>query len=418
MDSKLKKNAIIFVTFAILCVASIVIIANWQTLFGRNRVAAIDKADTDTEEVFADGQIGDDLRGFLQDETFFDEKEDTFNWEDYYKTDRLSMIVTSIEKDLRIQVVDVLGELVTGESIFVTLKDVGEYKDLDQDGVIYIADLEPGEYNVSLNPLEGYSVPENSTRIKVKEQVEYVAISDISLLIKTEDEIDVEKEDSKENGALDDSDSTEIKKHHTTDSTCQLGIDVSKWNGDIDWDKVKADGIEFVMIRCGYRGSVTGALVEDPNFMKNIRGAKAAGLEVGIYFFTQATNEIEAVEEASMVIALCDGYEIDYPVVIDTEGAGGNGRADALDVDTRTNVCKAFCETIVNAGYEAGVYASRSWYNQNITVSELDEYKIWLAEYRSTPLYSGYYDMWQYTSKGSVDGIEGNVDLNISYMGK
>lgn len=418
MDSKLKKNAIIFVTFAILCVASIVIIANWQTLFGRNRVAAIDKADTDTEEVFADGQIGDDLRGFLQDETFFDEKEDTFNWEDYYKTDGLSMIVTSIEKDLRIQVVDVMGELVTGESIFVTLKDVGEYKDLDQDGVIYIADLEPGEYNVSLNPLEGYSVPENSTRIKVKEQVEYIAISDISLLIKTEDEIDVEKEDSKENGALDDSDSTEIKKHHTTDSTCQLGIDVSKWNGDIDWDKVKADGIEFVMIRCGYRGSVTGALVEDPNFMKNIRGAKAAGLKVGIYFFTQATNEIEAVEEASMVIALCDGYEIDYPVVIDTEGAGGNGRADALDVETRTNVCKAFCETIVNAGYEAGVYASRSWYNQNITVSELDEYKIWLAEYRSTPLYSGYYDMWQYTSKGSVDGIEGNVDLNISYMGK
>lgn len=418
MDSKLKKNAIIFVTFAILCVASIVIIANWQTLFGRNRVAAIDKADTDTEEVFADGQIGEDLRGFLQDETFFDEKEDTFNWEDYYKTDGLSMIVTSIEKDLRIQVVDVMGELVTGESIFVTLKDVGEYKDLDQDGVIYIADLEPGEYNVSLNPLEGYSVPENSTRIKVKEQVEYIAISDISLLIKTEDEIDVEKEDSKENGALDDSDSTEIKKHHTTDSTCQLGIDVSKWNGDIDWDKVKADGIEFVMIRCGYRGSVTGALVEDPNFMKNIRGAKAAGLKVGIYFFTQATNEIEAVEEASMVIALCDGYEIDYPVVIDTEGAGGNGRADALDVETRTNVCKAFCETIVNAGYEAGVYASRSWYNQNITVSELDEYKIWLAEYRSTPLYSGYYDMWQYTSKGSVDGIEGNVDLNISYMGK
>lgn len=418
MDSKLKKNAIIFVTFAILCVASIVIIANWQTLFGRNRVAIVDKADTDTEAVFADGQIGDDLRGFLSDETFFDEKEDTFNWEDYYKTDRLSMIVTSIEKDLRIQVVDVLGELVTGESIFVTLKDVGEYKDLDQDGVIYIADLEPGEYNVSLNPLEGYSVPENSTRIKVKEQVEYVAISDISLLIKTEDEIDVEKEDSKENSALDDSDSTEIKKHHTTDSTCQLGIDVSKWNGDIDWDKVKADGIEFVMIRCGYRGSVTGALVEDPNFMKNIRGAKAAGLKVGIYFFTQATNEIEAVEEASIVIALCDGYEIDYPVVIDTEGAGGNGRADALDVETRTNVCKAFCETIENAGYEAGVYASRSWYNQNITVSELDEYKIWLAEYRSTPLYSGYYDMWQYTSKGSVDGIEGNVDLNISYMGK
>lgn len=418
MDSKLKKNALLFVTFAVLCVASIVVIANWETLFGRNTNKVVKKPDNETQEVFSDGQIGEDLRGFLQDDTFFDEEKESFDWEDYLKMDRLSMVVTSIEKDLRIQVVDVLGELVTGESIFVTLEDVGEYKDLDQDGVIYIADLEPGDYNVSLNPLEGYSVPENSTRIKVKERVEYVAIDDISLLIKTEDEIDVEKEDSKENGALDDSDSTEIKKHHTTDSTCQLGIDVSKWNGDIDWDKVKDDGIEFAMIRCGYRGSVTGALVEDPNFMKNIRGAKAAGLKVGIYFFTQATNEIEAVEEASMVVALCDGYEIDYPIVIDTEGAGGNGRADALDVETRTNVCKAFCETIENAGYEAGVYASRSWYNQNLEVSKLDDYRIWLAEYRSTPLYSGYYDMWQYTSKGSVDGIAGNVDLNISYMGK
>lgn len=418
MDSKLKKNALLFVTFAVLCVASIVVIANWETLFGRNTNKVVKKPDNETQEVFSDGQIGEDLRGFLQDDTFFDEEKESFDWEDYLKMDRLSMVVTSIEKDLRIQVVDVLGELVTGESIFVTLEDVGEYKDLDQDGVIYIADLEPGDYNVSLNPLEGYSVPENSTRIKVKERVEYVAIDDISLLIKTEDEIDVEKEDSKENGALDDSDSTEIKKHHTTDSTCQLGIDVSKWNGDIDWDKVKDDGIEFAMIRCGYRGSVTGALVEDPNFMKNIRGAKAAGLKVGIYFFTQATNEIEAVEEASMVVALCDGYEIDYPIVIDTEGAGGNGRADALDVETRTNICKAFCETIENAGYEAGVYASRSWYNQNLEVSKLDDYRIWLAEYRSTPLYSGYYDMWQYTSKGSVDGIAGNVDLNISYMGK
>lgn len=418
MDSKLKKNALLFVTFAVLCVASIVVIANWETLFGRNTNKVVKKPDNETQEVFSDGQIGEDLRGFLQDDTFFDEEKESFDWEDYLKMDRLSMVVTSIEKDLRIQVVDVLGELVTGESIFVTLEDVGEYKDLDQDGVIYIADLEPGDYNVSLNPLEGYSVPENSTRIKVKERVEYVAIDDISLLIKTEDEIDVEKEDSKENGALDDSDSTEIKKHHTTDSTCQLGIDVSKWNGDIDWDKVKDDGIEFAMIRCGYRGSVTGALVEDPNFMKNIRGAKAAGLKVGIYFFTQATNEIEAVEEASMVVALCDGYEIDYPIVIDTEGAGGNGRADALDVETRTNICKAFCETIENAGYEAGVYASRSWYNQNLEVSKLDDYRIWLAEYRSTPLYSGYYDMWQYTSKGCVDGIAGNVDLNISYMGK
>ena len=145
---------------------------------------------------------------------------------------------------------------------------------------------------------------------------------------------------------------------------------------------------------------------------------RSAGLKVGVYFFTQAVNEVEAVEEASMVLALCEGYNLEYPVIIDSEGAGGEGRADSLDVETRTKVCAAFCETIKNAGYEAGVYASRSWFNANLNVKELDKYRIWLAEYRSTPLYSGYYDMWQYTSKGQIDGIEGNVDLNISYMGK
>lgn len=420
MDSKLKKNAILFCIMAILCIGSIVVIANWRQLFGNSAGSAtVSTQESDTEDgtPTPGGQIGDDLQGFLNDNTFFDE-EDSYDFDSYYQNDRLSMIVTSIEKDLRIQIVDLLGELVTGESFYVTVEDVGEYKDLDQDGVIYIADLKAGEYKVSLNPLDGYTVPSNSTKIRVKERVEYVAIDDISLLIKTEDEIDVEKEDSKENSALEDADKTEIKKQYTTDATNKFGIDVSKWQGDIDWDKVKADGVEFVMIRCGYRGSVTGALVEDPNFLANIRGAKRAGLKVGVYFFTQAVNEVEAVEEASMVIALCDGYDLDYPVVIDSEGAGGNGRADALDMETRTKVCEAFCETIENAGYEAGVYASRSWYNANLDVSKLDEYRIWLAEYRSTPLYSGYYDMWQYTSKGKVDGIEGNVDLNISYMGK
>lgn len=419
MDSKLKKNAILFCIMAILCVASIVVIANWRTLFGQRSVPAGTITQENGENVLSpDGQIGDDLQGFLADDTFFDKDENDYDWNSLYNSNKLSMIVTSIEKDLRIQVVDLFGELVTGESFYVTVEDVGEYKDLDKDGVIYVADLKAGEYKVSLNEIEGYLVPVNSTKIRVKERVEYVAIDDISLLIKTEDEIDVAKEDTRENSARDDSDNTEIKKQHTTDATQQFGIDVSKWQGDIDWDKVKAAGVEFVMIRAGYRGSQTGALVEDPNFLANIRGAKRAGLKVGVYFFTQAVNEVEAVEEASMVIALCDGYELDYPVVIDSEGAGGEGRADSLDMETRTKVCAAFCETIDNAGYEPGVYASRSWYNANLDVKKLDKYRIWLAEYRSTPLYSGYYDMWQYTSKGKIDGIEGNVDLNISYMGK
>ncbi len=419
MDSKLRKNAILFCIMAILCVASIVIIANWEKIGDKGKTKPVTEDTNKTSEniMSENGQIGDDLDAFLSDETFFD-KEDEYDFDYLYQANRLSMVVTSIEKDLRIQVVDIFGDLVTNESFYVTLEDNGEYKDLDKDGVIYIGGLKAGEYKVSLNPIEGYSVPSNSTKIRVKEQVEYVPIDDISLLIKTEDEIDVEAEDSRENGARDDADTTEIKKQHTTDSTNQFGIDVSKWNGDIDWDKVKDDGVEFVMIRCGYRGSVTGALVEDPNFLKNIRGATKAGLEVGVYFFTQAVNEVEAVEEASMVLALCDGYDLDYPIVIDSEGAGGDGRADKLDIETRTKVLAAFCETIENEGKEAGVYASRSWYNANLEVKDLDKYRIWLAEYRSTPLYKGYYDMWQYTSKGKIDGIKGNVDLNISYMGK
>ena len=133
----------------------------------------------------------------MNDDTFFDKEENNYDFNSLYNSNKLSMIVTSIEKDLRIQIVDLFGELVTGESFYVTVEDVGEYKDLDQDGVVYIADLKAGEYKVSLNETDGYLVPSNSTKIRVKDRVEYVAIDDISLLIKTEDEIDVKAEDTR-----------------------------------------------------------------------------------------------------------------------------------------------------------------------------------------------------------------------------
>ena len=194
-----------------------------------------------------------------------------------------------------------------------------------------------------------------------------------------------------------------------------IGIDVSKWNGSIDWNAVKNSGISYVIIRCGYRGSSTGVLVEDPKFKTNIQGATAAGLKVGVYFFTQAVNEVEAVEEASMVLSLVKGYGVSYPIFIDTERA--NGRADGLDRNTRTAVCRAFCETIRNAGYSAGVYASKSWFNDNLNYSSLSGYKIWLAQYASAPTFANRYDMWQNSDKGSVSGISGKVDMNISYLG-
>lgn len=283
---------------------------------------------------------------------------------------------------------------------------------------MYIGGLSSGEYYVSLQEIEGYRVPANPTRVQVKDKVEYVFIDDISLLIKTEEDIDAESEDTGVQEADADSDKTEIKKLQRATANAAVGIDVSKWNREIDWEKVKAAGVSFVIIRAGYRGSSTGSLVVDPYFEANIRGASMAGLNVGVYFFTQAIDEVEAVEEASMVLELVQDYHLDYPIFIDTEGAGGNGRADNLTVEERTLVCDAFCRTVENAGSEAGVYASRNWYHNRVEVSRLERYYIWLAEYRSVPLYDGYYHMWQYTSKGSIDGIEGNVDMNISYMGR
>lgn len=194
-----------------------------------------------------------------------------------------------------------------------------------------------------------------------------------------------------------------------------LGIDVSKWNGTINWNAVKESGVNYVIIRVGFRGSSSGALVEDLNFKTNIAGATKAGIKVGVYFFSQAITEAEAVEEASMVLGLIKSYKISYPVFIDTEPSGG--RADSLTTSQRTAVVKAFCETVKNAGYTPGVYASKYYYLNKLTASSLSSYKIWVAQYASTCTYTGKYDLWQFSSKGSINGISGDVDLNYSYMG-
>ncbi|MBP9995724.1 MAG: hypothetical protein KBT19_00445 [Lachnospiraceae bacterium] len=193
-----------------------------------------------------------------------------------------------------------------------------------------------------------------------------------------------------------------------------MGIDVSKWNGSIDWNKVKNAGVNYVIIRCGYRGSTTGALIEDPTFRSNIKGATAAGLKVGVYFFTQATDEVEAVEEASMTLSLIGGYGLSLPVFLDVESSGGRG--DGIDAGTRTKVINAYCQTIRNSGYSAGVYANKTWLTQKFNPGGLSGCRIWLAQYTEQPTYGGHYDMWQYTSAGKIDGISGKVDMNISYM--
>lgn len=205
----------------------------------------------------------------------------------------------------------------------------------------------------------------------------------------------------------------------------QVGIDVSKWNGTIDWSKVKAQGIEFAIMRAGYRGYGTeGTLVEDSTFVTNMKGAIENGIEVGVYFFSQAITEAEAIEEAEMTLRLIqeNGFasDITFPIIIDTEAAGG--RADNMSKEQRTAVVRAFCNTIAQAGYKPMIYANKDWLYNQLNMDDLSEFDVWLAHYTGTddPAnnpsdYKGSHQMWQYTSQGSVSGISGNVDMNICY---
>lgn len=198
------------------------------------------------------------------------------------------------------------------------------------------------------------------------------------------------------------------------EKTSFAGIDVSKFQGNIDWNRVKAAGIDFVFIRVGYRGYQYGTIVEDPYFETNIKGALAAGIDVGVYFFSQAVTEAEAREEAAWTAAKIAPYKITYPVVIDTEYVSG-GRANALSASARTAVVNAFCQQVKLEGYTPMIYASKSWLENNLIMGYLSGYEVWLARYAAAPEYTGSFQVWQYTSKGYVDGISGYVDRNIGY---
>ena len=193
-----------------------------------------------------------------------------------------------------------------------------------------------------------------------------------------------------------------------------LVIDVSTYNGDIDWNRVKAAGIDYAIIRVGYRGYETARLVKDKRFDTNMRNATAAGVKVGAYIVTQAVNTNEAVEEASFIISACSGYNVSLPLAIDVESAGnGKGRGDKISVAERTAVINAFVQTIRGAGYSAMVYANKDWMTNRINAGGLvSGSTVWLAQYRSSCTDGGSYQMWQFTESGSIPGISGNVDMS------
>lgn len=192
------------------------------------------------------------------------------------------------------------------------------------------------------------------------------------------------------------------------------GIDVSSHQANIDWKAVAADGVEFVFVRALYRGYGNGKLVEDTTWEANVKGAKAAGIKVGVYAVTQAVNTKEAAEEASELLKLTRNYSFDLPYVLDIERVSSSDcRTNNLSQQERTDIAKTFYDTIAAAGKDVMIYHNTEMGAVLLDIAQLQEYKTWFANY-STQMYWPYtYDIWQYSSTGKVNGIKGNVDLNI-----
>ena len=391
------------------CLAFILILI-LGTKRAEERRAAV-SSDTLSEDTLSEDSADTADAGL--DESFYEEdipEEDIYAYSSGYV-----LLLTSSESDLQIQILREDGSPASGIRWEADVSDdtggnAFKAYDEDEDGIIYVGEVEAGDYSVEV--CDGIGITETSG-ISVKPKIRYTASSGIRSIVMQESQIDAAAEDT----AL----TSEDKKEESGFDGIELpagtlGIDVSKYNKNIDWKRVKAAGVEFAIIRAGYRGSSTGVLVEDPYFRQNLVGAKEAGVKIGVYFFTQAINEAEAREEAEAVASLVDVRDLSLPVFLDVESSGNThgGRADGLDTVTRTAVVKAFCEAAGELGYDAGVYANKTWMTKYLDMDELAPYTKWLAQYNTAgPTYTGDYSIWQYTSSGTVDGIQGRVDLNV-----
>ncbi len=194
----------------------------------------------------------------------------------------------------------------------------------------------------------------------------------------------------------------------------RVAVDVSEYQENIDWAAVKASGVEIAIVRAGFRGyGEEGNIKKDAYFDQNMKGALDAGLEVGTYFFTEAMNYEEGVEEADYVLSLVKPYQLKQPIIIDTENIDAEGvRTGSISIEDRSEAIRGFCETIEAAGYTPMIYANTYWFCSALDLSKLGKYEFWLAAY-DTPQFPYHVEGWQYASDGSVPGISGNVDLNV-----
>lgn len=210
----------------------------------------------------------------------------------------------------------------------------------------------------------------------------------------------------------------ELLRYESDTVTSQFGIDVSAHQQQIDWQQVAQSGVQFVILRVGYRGYTEGQIQEDAYFEQNLAGAIEAGLDVGVYFFSQAIDEQEAREEAQFVLGRIQDYQLAFPVFFDWETVEADARSDTMDMISLTTVADTFCTVIENAGYKAGVYFNQRMGYEDLNLTSLQSYSFWLAEYNETPSFAYDFSLWQYSCEGSIPGIETAVDLNLAFFPK
>jgi len=214
----------------------------------------------------------------------------------------------------------------------------------------------------------------------------------------------------------------EFVRYEDDTYTSALGIDISEYQGtDIDWQALKNQGLSFVILRAGYRGyGQAGTLNTDNCFEANYANAMAYGFDVGVYYFSQATNEAEAVEEANYVLAILGGRPLNLPIVFDLEHIlnGDDARTDGISGEQFTRNAIAFCEQIDAAGYDAMVYSNMMWEAFEYDMTTLSAYPIWYADYEALPQSPYDFEFWQYSQTGRVEGINGNVDLDLRIVAK
>ncbi len=199
-----------------------------------------------------------------------------------------------------------------------------------------------------------------------------------------------------------------------------VGVDLSKQNGDVNFNSMKAAGVDYVMIRLGGRGYSTGQISLDENFKKNIEGAAAAGLDIGVYFYSQAISQEEAIQEVNFVIQNLEPYRanVKYPIAFDMEFvANDTAIIDSLTKDEKTNIATSFLESVKAAGYVPMIYGDKEWLIKEIDLARLQSYDVWLVQEQELPDYPYQFTMWQYSTEGVVNGVSGDANLNISFVG-